>query len=39
MKKYFCAQCGRLLFEGLFFGRVRIKCRKCKTINEFVENK
>ncbi len=36
MKKYCCKNCGRILFEGLFKGTIRIICRKCKTVNEYM---
>lgn len=38
MKKYCCKKCGRILFEGIFYGSIKIVCRKCKTVNIY-ENK
>ncbi len=37
MRKYYCRHCGRLLLEGFFIGRVVIRCRKCKQMNEFIK--
>lgn len=37
MKKYYCTHCGRLLFEGFFIGRIQIRCRKCKKINDYIK--
>jgi hypothetical protein len=34
-----CKHCGFLLFKGNFLGRISVKCRKCKNIVEFENNK
>ena len=35
-RKYCCKHCARILFEGDFMGRIEIVCRKCKTVNIYV---
>lgn len=36
MKIYCCKKCGRILFEGSFFGMIKIICRKCKQENIYI---
>lgn len=38
MREYRCKYCNKLLFIGIFKGKIEIKCHKCKKIVQFDNN-